>query len=121
MVDDEPGLRALARSGLRQRGFDVIAVDNGEEALQMIRKGTHVDGVLLDLSMPGLSGEKVLREIRQTNPELPVIIVSGYATVESQSTWRAAGATAFVPKPYRVADVAARLREALDRAQGQAA
>ena len=119
VVDDEPGLRALARSGLRRRGFDVVTVESGEQALEILRKQEpHVDLVLLDLTMPGLSGEKVLRTIRSFLPDLPVIIASGYATSESQSSWNAAGAMGFIAKPYRIQDVAVKLREVLDRAPG---
>ena len=122
VVDDEPGLRQLAKSGLRQRGFDVLTVESGEQALEILRHGEpRVDVVLLDLTMPGLSGERTLRAIRGFMPELPVIIASGYATVESQSSWMAAGAMGFLAKPYRVQDVAHKLREVLDRATGRAA
>ena len=70
VVDDEPGLRALAKSGLRQRGFDVLAVESGEQALEILRAGEpRVDMVVLDLTMPGLSGEKVLRAIRGFRPQ----------------------------------------------------
>jgi PAS domain S-box-containing protein len=116
VVDDEPGLRVLAKSGLKQRGFDVVTVESGEQALDILRKGeTTVDLVLLDLTMPGLSGEKTLRAIRGFLPDLPVIIASGYATVQSQSSWIAAGASGFLAKPYRTQDVAVKLREVLDR------
>jgi two-component system, cell cycle sensor histidine kinase and response regulator CckA len=118
VVDDEPGLRALARTGLQQHGFDVVAVETGEQALQILRQGEpRVDAMLLDLTLPGISGESVLRETRRLAPGLPVIIASGYATVESQSSWVAAGAMSFVAKPYRIQQVAEKLREALDHPQ----
>jgi len=121
VVDDEPGLRALAKSGLRQRGFDVVAVESGEQALEILRVGEpQVDMVVLDLTMPGLSGEKVLRAIRGFRPHLPVLIVSGYATVQNQSAWVNAGAVGFVAKPYRISDLAGKLREVLDRTAGRA-
>ena len=121
VVDDEPGVRALARTGLQQRGFDVLAVETGEQALEILRLGEpHVDVMLLDLTLPGISGERVLREVRKLTPDLPVIIASGYATVESQSSWMAAGAMSFVAKPYRIQQIAQKLREALDRHQPQA-
>ena len=121
VVDDEPGLRALAKTGLRQRGFDVVTVESGEQALEILRKGEpEVDLVVLDLTMPGLSGEKVLRAIRGFRPHLPVLIASGYATVHDQSSWVAAGAVGFLGKPYRIQDLAAKLREVLDRAPGRA-
>jgi CheY-like chemotaxis protein/nitrogen-specific signal transduction histidine kinase len=116
VVDDEPGLRALTKSGLQQCGFDVLTVESGEQALEILRKGEpQVDVVLLDLTLPGISGEKVLRAVRSFLPALPVIIASGYATVESQSSWVAAGAMGFVAKPYRIQQVAQKLREVLDR------
>jgi two-component system cell cycle sensor histidine kinase/response regulator CckA len=121
VVDDEPGLRALARTGLQHHGFDVVAVETGEQALEILRLGEpHVDVVLLDLTLPGISGERVLREVRKLTPGLPVVIASGYATVESQSSWMAAGAMSFVAKPYRIQQIAQKLREALDRHQPQA-
>jgi CheY-like chemotaxis protein len=120
VVDDEPGLRLLARTGLKQLGFDVITTESGEQALEILHSGDPaVDLVLLDLSMPGLSGERVLRAIRGFRPELPVVIASGYATVESQEAWSAAGAQGFVGKPYRIQDVAQKVREVLDRAHGR--
>jgi len=121
VVDDEPGLRALAKTGLRQRGFDVVAVESGEQALEILKQGEpHVDMVVLDLTMPGLSGEKVLRAIRGFRPNLPVLIASGYATVQNQSSWVAAGAAAFLAKPYRIRDLAGKLRDVLDRTAGRA-
>ena len=121
VVDDEPGLRALAKTGLRQRGFDVVAVESGEQALEILKQGEpHVDLVVLDLTMPGLSGEKVLRAIRGFRPSLPVLIASGYATVQNQSSWVAAGAAGFLAKPYRIRDLAGKLRDVLDRTAGRA-
>jgi PAS domain S-box-containing protein len=121
VVDDEPGLRALTKTGLQQCGFDVLTVESGEQALEILRRGEpHVDVVLLDLTLPGISGEKVLRAVRSFMPALPVIIASGYATVESQSSWVAAGAMGFVAKPYRIQQVAHKLREVLDRQLGRA-
>jgi CheY-like chemotaxis protein len=98
----------------------VVLAESGDQALEILRGDAHaVDLVLLDLAMPGLPGEKVLEALRKTRPELPVIISSGYASAESQSSWVAAGASAFVAKPYRIQDLALKLREVLDRAAGR--
>jgi nitrogen-specific signal transduction histidine kinase/ActR/RegA family two-component response regulator len=120
VVDDEQGLLTIAKTGLQQRGFHVLTAENGEQALEILRGGnTRVDLVVLDLSMPGLSGERVLRTLRGFAPELPVVIASGYATVESQRAWTAAGAQGFVAKPYRLSDLATKVREVLDRSHGR--
>lgn len=116
VVDDDPGLRNLARSGLRQRGYDVVLAEDGYRALELLRDDARaVDLVVLDLAMPGLPGERVLETLRRLRPDLPVIISSGYSSVESQTSWVAAGASAFVAKPYRIQDLALKLREVLDR------
>ncbi len=120
VVDDDAGLRHLAKSGLQQRGYDVLLAEDGDRALEIIRDDARaVDLVLLDLAMPGLPGEKVLEALRRMRPDLPVIISSGYASVESQSSWVAAGASAFVGKPFRIQDLALKLREVLDRVPGR--
>ena len=116
VVDDDAGLRHLAKSGLQQRGYDVVLAESGDRALELLRGDARaVDLVLLDLAMPGLPGEKVLEAVRHMRPDLPVIISSGYSSVESQSSWVAAGASAFVGKPYRIQDLALKMREVLDR------
>lgn len=116
VVDDDAGLRHLAKSGLQQRGYDVVLAESGDRALELLRgDGRAVDLVLLDLAMPGLPGEKVLEALRRMRPDLPVIISSGYSSIESQSSWVAAGASAFVGKPYRIQDLALKMREVLDR------
>jgi CheY-like chemotaxis protein len=121
VVDDEPGLRALARTGLQQHGFDVLAVETGEQALEILGRGEpRVDAMLLDLTLPGIPGEAVLREVHRTAPHLPIVIASGYATMESQAAWMEAGAVGFVAKPFHIQQVAQRLREALDRPSTQA-
>jgi two-component system cell cycle sensor histidine kinase/response regulator CckA len=118
VVDDDAGLRHLAKSGLQQRGYDVVLAESGDRALELLRGDAHaVDLVLLDLAMPGLPGEKVLEALRRMRPDLPVIISSGYSSIESQSSWVAAGASAFVGKPYRIQDLALKTREVLDRAR----
>jgi CheY-like chemotaxis protein len=80
-----------------------------------------VDLVLLDLSMPGMSGEDVLERLRQSAPDLPVLIASGHVSLESQRAWIEVGARGFVAKPYRLRDLAQRLREVLDQARAKAA
>ena len=120
VVDDESGLRALARIGLQQCGFDVVAVGSGEEALDILRKGAlRVDAMVLDLTLPGITGESVLQEVRRLVPGLPVLIASGYTSVESQSTWADAGAAGFVAKPFHIQQLAGKLRDVLDRRHPQ--
>jgi DNA-binding NtrC family response regulator len=96
-------------------------VETGEQALEILGRGEpRVDAMLLDLTLPGIPGEAVLREVHRTAPHLPIVIASGYATMESQAAWMEAGAVGFVAKPFHIQQVAQRLREALDRPSTQA-
>ena len=81
IVDDERGPRESLRMILKP-SFDVHCASGGEEALKLIRE-QRVDLVTLDLNMPGVKGLEVLRALRSESPTTEVIIVTGFATVES--------------------------------------
>jgi len=111
VVDDEPQVRTLARRMLERHGFQVHTATDGREALEVAatRAGELVL-VLLDLTMPGMDGYSVLRELHAVHPSLPVILCSGYSEEELR---RGSGglAAGFLHKPFR-------LEELLGRVQG---
>lgn len=112
VVDDEPMVREFAHRLLEADGHRVIEAGSGHEALRTLRqRGSEIDGVLLDLSMPGMDGTDLLTELRTFAPALPVIVHSGYpadTTSENLAAWHVAGV---LQKPYR----AARLSEMVRR------
>src|ERR1044071_4598836 len=79
VAEDEPEVRAYLEIALKCMGYSVELAQDGEEVLEHLRSAprTAISAVLLDLMMPQRDGMEVLREIRQIDPELPVIIVSG--------------------------------------------
>jgi two-component system, cell cycle sensor histidine kinase and response regulator CckA len=96
IVDDERLVRSAIRKVLTRRGFIVDEAPDGSEGLARVREATEpYQGVLLDLSMPGISGERVLEQLRLTHPDLPVVILSGF--VEDPS--KVASANAVLHKP----------------------
>ena len=102
LVDDEESLRAVARRMLERAGFRVLEAATGEEAVAL--RGRHagtIDLVVLDLTMPGMSGVDALREIRAADPDVAVIVASGYDARDSVVHLRAPGVH-FLPKPYGV-------------------
>jgi CheY-like chemotaxis protein len=100
VVEDEVDMRQLLDVALTRQGYAVLAARDGLEGLGLIESARPaVDAVILDLSMPGLSGEEVLEALRHTAPALPVIISSG----SEVSPARLAGARAFLKKPYSLA------------------
>lgn len=96
IIDDESLVRSAIRKVLTRRGFSVDEAANGSEGLARVEGATEpYQGVLLDLSMPGIPGERVLEQLRVTHPELPVVILSGF--VEDPA--KVASANAVLLKP----------------------
>ena len=98
VVDDEAVVRHVAHRCLTRHGYDVVPAADGPEAIGVVRRdGARIDAVLLDLTMPHLSGEETLAELRRLAPELPVILTSGYTedAVRTEAT-----RVSFLAKPY---------------------
>jgi two-component system response regulator AtoC len=103
VVDDEPLIRENLERILTEEDYAVTSVDSGEKALSLLGK-TDFDLVLLDLNLPGIDGIDVLQQARQIDPELLVIVVTGYASVESAVRALKLGAYDYIKKPFK-ADV----------------
>jgi two-component system cell cycle sensor histidine kinase/response regulator CckA len=101
IVDDEVYLRRAARSILEHYGFAVIEAESGDRALEVYEeaKGSIV-AVLLDMTMPGISGEETFRRLRQIDPEVTVILSSGYNEIEATRRFTSKGLAGFLQKPY---------------------
>lgn len=99
VVDDERDIRDGSERILKRIGFIVHTADRGDEALKVVKE-VHPAIVLLDLKMPGLDGMEVLGHIRQMDERILVIVITGYATVETAITAMKQGAYDFIPKPF---------------------
>jgi two-component system cell cycle sensor histidine kinase/response regulator CckA len=114
VVDDEDMVRDLARVVLERHGLRVLVAADGDEALAQY--GAHrdeIDLVLLDYSLPGVTGLQVFEELRKIDPEVSVVFASGYALEGNASPLLAAGAQAFIAKPYRPDELIEAVRKAL--------
>jgi len=98
VVDDERGPR-LALQLILQREFRVVTAQSGEEALEIL-KNEPVEAVTLDLKMPGLAGQNTLSLIRGMDPDLPVIIITGYGSYESAVKALKLRAFDYIAKPF---------------------
>ncbi|MDB4991532.1 MAG: sensor histidine kinase response regulator [Myxococcaceae bacterium] len=111
VVDDEPMVREFAQRLLETEGYQVLEAGSGGEALALLREHSQqIDGVLLDLSMPGMDGDALLSELRSFAPNLPVIVHSGHSiesTSERLLQWNIAGV---LQKPYRAARLSEMVR-----------
>ena len=80
-IDDELSILELRKLLLQQQGYDVCTADSGEKGLELFRKEA-IDAVLLDYFMPGMKGDEVAREIRRLSPQTPIILVTGFLSLE---------------------------------------
>lgn len=114
IVDDEPDLRELLVEALRTQGYEANGAENGPAALECI-KAKHYPVILTDLNMPGgITGLELLKAIHEVDPKAFCIIMTGYATTESAIQAVKRGAYDFIQKPFKLAEIDASLRRALD-------
>ena len=99
VVDDEKGIRDGSARIINRMGFHTLTAKNGEEGLDIVGR-TDVAIVLLDLKMPGIDGMEVLKRIQTMNPDILVIIITGFATIETAIEAMKRGAYDFIPKPF---------------------
>lgn len=111
VVEDEFLIRMLLADELRDAGYQVIEAINADEALEVLR-GVTPDAIISDVRMPGsIDGMGLLAAVRQSSPNLPVIIISADASPEDAI---AAGANQFVAKPFNAETIVGAIRHALD-------
>lgn len=103
VVDDEEVVRGLLTGVLASEGFDVVTAKDGREAVDVFSRGPF-DLVMLDMIMPGIKGEEVLKELRKRSSTVKVIVSSGYMTEEQRDKLQEYGVDGFLDKPYRDAD-----------------
>ncbi|MGH3666448.1 MAG: response regulator transcription factor [Egibacteraceae bacterium] len=117
IAEDEPRIAAFLQKGLTANGFTAKVAEAGNEALYMSRSG-EFDLLILDLGLPGMDGFAVLRELRRTNPDLPVVILTARDGVGDTVAGLEGGADDYVTKPFRFEELLARVRVRLrgDRA-----
>ena len=100
VVDDEQDLRDGAERILTRMGFEVLKASRGDEALKILENNATIAIVLLDLKMPGMDGMEVLKRIQASFAWIMVIVITGYATVETAIEAMKKGAYDFIPKPF---------------------
>jgi two-component system phosphate regulon sensor histidine kinase PhoR len=116
VIDDEQIMRDGCSRILSKDGWSVFTAENGKKGLEEIQgRPESLDVILLDLMMPGMSGMEVLDQVRTIDPNLLVIVITGYATVESAVEAMKKGAYDFIPKPFTPDQLRIVVRRALER------
>jgi DNA-binding response OmpR family regulator len=104
IVDDEQAVRNSLQEILELEDYPTDSAATGEEALELIENGRY-ELVILDLKLPGVPGVEVMHQIHQRAPETKVIILTGYASLETAVAALRAGAEDYIQKPYDVAEI----------------
>ena len=114
VVDDEPALRQAVKRALGFEGYDVTFATDGVEALEVLA-AEPVDAVVLDVLMPRMDGLEVCRRLRRSGDMTPVLMLTARSPVEARVEGLDAGADDYLPKPFALQELLARLRSLLRR------
>jgi PAS domain S-box-containing protein len=118
IIDDEPSILSVTERIFRRYGYHTLLAAGGEEALELAQnyRGT-IHLALLDLNMPGLSGIEIFPRLAALRPDMKVLISTGYALDQPARKLLDAGAKGFIEKPYKMENLARKVREILDGGQ----
>ncbi|HLE98675.1 MAG TPA: response regulator transcription factor [Gaiellaceae bacterium] len=115
VVDDERAVRESLRRALELEGYEVELASDGEEALGRLALEPPVDAAILDILMPGIDGLEVCRRVRANQNPIPVLMLTARAEVDDRVAGLDAGADDYLPKPFALAELLARVRALLRR------
>ena len=120
IVDDEPRILLLLQNLLKANGYEVVSARDGASALDIVHQGG-IDVTITDLRMAPMDGMSLFKEIKTVKPDMPVILLTAYATVETAVEAMKSGIFDYLTKPFKVDDLVACLKRALDKKAGDAA
>jgi two-component system, OmpR family, response regulator len=114
VVEDEPKMAALIKRGLERRGDVVDTIDSGEDALWMARAHEY-DAIVLDVMLPGMDGFQTCRRLREAGVRTAILMLTARGAVEDRVAGLDGGADDYVPKPFSLVELSARLRALVRR------
>jgi DNA-binding NtrC family response regulator len=118
VVDDQDSMRVLLQDMLEVIGYGVVLAEGGEQALALLEED-RFDLVLSDLNMPGMDGTALLRAVKAANPELPVVIITGYGTFHTEKRVMKEGADGYISKPCTLSKIQKTLSSILNPATSE--
>jgi two-component system cell cycle sensor histidine kinase/response regulator CckA len=113
LVDDDPLIRGLGQELLEHLGYRVETAGDGSEALAKYRQLGRADLVVLDYYLPGQNGCEVLKEFKVLDKRARVLVASGFLSSQDMASLKQEGALGLINKPYRLADLQARIKAVL--------
>jgi CheY-like chemotaxis protein len=114
VIDDEEVVRTMTREMLMPKGLSVLTAESGAAGVALYReRGAEIGMILLDLSMPEMGGEMTFQKLRKANPDVPILLSSGFGQEEATGRFEGRGLTGFIQKPYRIAALLTEVRRCL--------
>jgi two-component system, cell cycle sensor histidine kinase and response regulator CckA len=118
VIDDEEIVRQMAERALQHYGYRVLLAEDGASGVDLLRReADSIDCVVLDLTMPVMSGEEALARIKALRPEVPVILSSGFSHAEAARRFTGHALAGFIQKPYKAADLAETVKDVIAAAE----
>ena len=114
IIDDEEVLQDILTVLIRKEGHTPITASTGEEGLAVLER-EEIDLILLDLMLPGMHGMEVLRQVRQRNTEVVVVVITAFSSIESAIQAMREGAFHYIPKPFKNEEVLLTIRKGLEQ------
>jgi two-component system, cell cycle sensor histidine kinase and response regulator CckA len=116
LVDDEDSVIEVTKELLKVLGYKIISVNSGADAIEIFRvKNSEIDLVILDMVMPELSGNKTFDALKAIDPQVKVILSSGYSISGEAAEIMKKGCRAFIQKPFNIGDISKKIRETLEK------
>jgi DNA-binding NtrC family response regulator len=113
LVDDDEITLDIVTDMLSRFGYNIIRANNGESALNVIKKEEPIHLVILDMNMPGMSGQDCLKEIKKISSQVKVIISTGDPGTVSEEKSAQDSAEGYIAKPFRLQDILTQIRDVL--------
>ncbi len=114
VVDDDKNLLKVTAYNLKEEGYEVLTADSAEKAIELFDSKS-VDLVLTDVKMPGMDGMELLRHVQDKDPDMPVILITAYAAIDSAVEAIKQGAVDYIPKPFEKDDLKHKVKRALEQ------
>ena len=116
LVDDEERIVAIGEKALKKMGYQVLSARNGREAIMLYEKNQdNIDVVVLDMIMPEMSGGETYERLKAINPNVKVILSSGYSIEGQASEILKRGCDGFIQKPFKMKELSQKIKEILGK------
>jgi DNA-binding response OmpR family regulator len=118
LVEDEPRIQDIVREGLSEDGYVTEVAGSAEKAMERVTAGENFDGFALDILLPGLSGLELCRWLRDLGLKVPIVMLTAKGSLEDKIEGLDAGADDYLPKPFEISELRARLRALFRKVKG---